>query len=76
MGHRSGNANWGKPNLSFEAAGPTGFDDMVKRLKLQPEQYVESAELREWARKYRQARFAPETLLKAWRLDEWPSVAE
>ena len=41
--------------------------------KLQPEQYVESAELREWARKYRQSRFVPERLLKAWRLDEWPS---
>ena len=73
MAHRGGNTSWGKPNLSFEPAGPTEFDEIVKRLKLQPAQYLESAELRDWARKYRQSRFVPESLLKAWRLDEWPS---
>ena len=72
MAKQTGNPNWGKPHLSFESTGPSEFEVMVKKLKLTPEQYVTSIELREWASKYRNSRFVPERLLKAWRLDEWP----
>ena len=72
MGKQCGNPNWGKPQLAFESIGPSEFEVIAKKLSLDPEQYETSSELREWARKYRNSRFVPEKLLKAWRLDEWP----
>jgi hypothetical protein len=64
---RKRNPNWGKP----EPVGPvvptvTSFENAVKELKLQPDQYLQSTPLREWARLNRHSKFIPESLLKAW----------
>ena len=39
---------------------------MVKEFKLQPDQYVHSTRLREWARKNKNSKYIPEPLLEAW----------
>ncbi len=66
MGRRA-NPNRGKP-VPFGPVVPTItlFDEAVKELKLQPDQYVHSTRLREWARRNRNSKFIPESLLQAW----------
>ena len=67
MAKRRGNPNWGKP----EPIGPvvptvTSFEQVVKEFKLTPDQYVRSTRLREWARRNRNSKYIPESLLEAW----------
>ena len=67
MAKRRGNPNWGKP----EPSGPviptiTEFDRVTRKLNLQPDQYIRSTQLREWARLNKNSTFIPERLLKAW----------
>ena len=67
MAKRRGNPNWGKP----EPIGPvipvvTSFEQAVKEFKLQPDQYLRSTRLREWARKNKNSKYIPEPLLEAW----------
>ena len=67
MAKRRGNPNWGKP----EPIGPvipivTSFEQAVKEFKLQPDQYLRSTRLREWARRNKNSKFIPESLLQAW----------
>ncbi|MGA2371616.1 MAG: hypothetical protein ABSG11_13205 [Candidatus Korobacteraceae bacterium] len=77
MAKRRGNPNWGKP----EPIGPvvptiTEFEQVVKEFKLQPDQYIRSTRLREWARnstrlrewarKNKNSKYIPEPLLEAW----------
>jgi hypothetical protein len=66
MGRR-GNPNWGKP-VPFGPVVPTvsAFEDAVKELKLQPDQYLRSQRLREWAWRNKNSKFIPESLLQAW----------
>ena len=66
MGRR-GNPNWGKP-VPFGPVVPAvfSFAEAVKQLKLQPDQYVQSTRLREWARRNKDSKFIPEALLQAW----------
>jgi hypothetical protein len=66
MGRR-GNPNWGKP-VPFGPVVPTvpSFESAVKELKLHPDQYVCSKRLREWARRNKNSKFIPESLLQAW----------
>ena len=66
MGRR-GNPNWGKP-VPFGPVIPTvtSFEEAVKKLKLQPDQYVGSTRLREWAQRNKNSKFIPESLLEAW----------
>lgn len=64
---KRGNPNWGKP----EPTGPvvptmTSFEQAVKELKLQPDQYLRSARLREWAGRNKNSKFIPESLLQGW----------
>jgi hypothetical protein len=68
MAKRRGNPNWGKPDLLGAAVVPTipEFELTVKKFKLEPEQYVRSSRLRDWARKNRNHKYVPETLLEAW----------
>ena len=66
MGRR-GNPNWGKAVPSGPVVPTvTSFEEAVKQLKLQPDQYVCSTRLREWARRNRNSKFIPESLLQAW----------
>lgn len=67
MARRRGNPNWGKP----EPIGPvtptiTEFEQVVREFKLQPDQYVRSTRLREWARRNKNSKYIPEPLLEAW----------
>jgi hypothetical protein len=62
---RRGNPNWGKPQI----AGPVPiieFERVVREFKLRPDQYVASAQLREWARSNKNSKYIPELLLEAW----------
>ena len=66
MGRR-GNPNWGKPVPSGPVVPTvTSFEEAVKQLKLQPDQYAHSTRLREWAERNRNSKFIPESLLQAW----------
>ena len=67
MAKRRGNPNWGKP----EPIGPvtpiiTEFEQLVCKLKLQPEQYIRSIHLCEWAHRNKNSKYIPENLLEAW----------
>ena len=67
MGRRGNNRNWGKP-VPFGPVVPavTSFEEAVKEIKLRPDQYAHSTRLREWARRNRNSKFIPESLLQAW----------
>ncbi len=67
MAKRRGNPNWGKP----EQNGPvvptiTEFEQVTREFKLQPDQYIRSTQLREWASRNKNSKFIPEPLLEAW----------
>ena len=70
MASRRGNPNWGKPELSGPTfATITEFERVTHELNLQPDQYILSTQLREWARLNKNSTFIPERLLKAWGFD-------
>jgi hypothetical protein len=54
--------------MPFVPVGPmvTSFEEAVKELELQPDQYLHSMRLREWARRNKNSKFIPEPLLQAW----------
>ncbi len=67
MAKRRGNPNWGKP----EPNGPviptiTEFEKVTREFNLQPDQYIRSIHLREWASRNKNSKFIPEPLLEAW----------
>jgi hypothetical protein len=67
MAKRRGNPNWGKP----EPNGPmiptiTEFEKVTHEFNLQPDQYIRSTHLREWASRNKNSKFIPELLLKEW----------
>lgn len=62
-----GNPNWGKPELLGTAAPTiTEFEKQAHQLNLQPDQYVESQELRDWAYHNSHSKYVPESLLRVW----------
>jgi hypothetical protein len=67
MDRRRGNPNWGKPEPPG-AATPTvtEFEQLVRKLELRPNQYVNSTVLREWAYRNKHVKYIPENLLMAW----------
>ena len=67
MAKRRGNPNWGKP----EPSGPmiptiTEFERVTNEFNLQPDQYIISTRLREWASRNKNSKYIPEPLLEAW----------
>jgi hypothetical protein len=44
----------------------TEFEQVVREFKLQPDQYLRSTRLREWARRNKNSKYIPEPLLEAW----------
>jgi len=68
MSRPRGNPNWGKFLLPVPA-GPTEFENMAKRLKLMPEMYVASTQLRSWCYRNRNRCYVPEWLLEEWDMD-------
>lgn len=69
MKKRRGNPNWGKPELYTPSAPTvTAFEKVVQELKLKPDQYLSSSQLRVWVMQHKNSRFVPEALLEAWGL--------
>jgi len=52
MLRKRGNPNWGRSGR-FPPAMATAFETQVKQLRLRPDQYVASAQLRKWCEKNR-----------------------
>lgn len=55
----------------FFLSGPvvpvlTEFEKTADEYELTPDQYLQSSELREWARRNPNSKFIPEALLKSW----------
>ena len=71
---RKGNADWGKP-IPFGPAMPTEFELQVRRLRLRPDSYVSSEELRRWCLQNRNRCYIPEWLRDAWNIPVNPDVA-
>ena len=44
----------------------TSFEQAVKEFKLESSQFLRSTRLREWARRNKNSKFIPESLLQAW----------
>lgn len=44
----------------------TKFEQVVLDFKLQPDQYIRSARLREWVSRNKNSKYIPEPLLEAW----------
>ena len=65
MSHRRGNPNWGQA-MPFAPALPTEFELTVKRLRLTPQMYASSSELKRWCESNRNRCYIPEWLLKEW----------
>ena len=62
---RRGNENFTRP----EAIGPpvvtaTSFEQIVEGLKISPEEYESSVELREWVRQNKDRKYVPTNLLE------------
>ena len=67
MKKKRGNPNWGKPVAPSAAdIQPSSFEQIVHKLRLSPDQYLGSVQLKEWVRKNKDHKYVPSDLLKAW----------
>ena len=62
---KRGNPNWGRP-IPLAPALATAFETQVRRLRLTPDTYLLSDELRNWYERNRNRFYIPEWLLDAW----------
>ena len=72
--NRRGNPNWGRPVLIGPAVA-TEFDLQVRQLRLMPENYVRSEELRRWCLRNKHRCYVPEWLLDAWGISVDPGFS-
>jgi hypothetical protein len=55
------------PNKSsITLHGQSTFEHVVRRLRLSPEEYATSAELKEWVRRHKDEKYVPSQLLALW----------
>ncbi len=66
MAKRRGNPNWGKPEPFMLGSSISSFESLVKTLGLSPDQYENSATLKEWVGKNKDHKYVPLDLLEAW----------
>jgi hypothetical protein len=66
MVRKRGNPNWGKPDMQATPVVPTSFEQVVRKLRLSPEDYEGSLTLKEWVRKNKDQKYIPDDLLKIW----------
>ncbi|MFZ0734710.1 MAG: hypothetical protein WAM79_20505 [Candidatus Sulfotelmatobacter sp.] len=64
---KRGNPKWGPPTR-FATALATEFELRVRQLRLTPEMYASSLELRAWCEQNTNRRYIPEWLLEEWSL--------
>ena len=70
MKKKRGNPNWGKLDLhSTLPVQPSSFEEVVRKLRLSPEQYAGSVQLKDWVRKNKDQKYVPLDLLEAWNFD-------
>jgi len=74
MTRKRGNPDWGRP-IPPAPALPTEFEMQVRQLRLTPETYVYSAELRTWCERNRNRSYIPEWLLEAWGIPVDPDLS-
>jgi hypothetical protein len=72
--NRRGNPDWGK-SIPIGPALPTAFEMQVRRLRLSPDAYASSDELRSWCERNRNRCYIPEWLLDVWDIPVDPEVA-
>src|SRR5207247_7334201 len=75
--NRSANPNWaggGQP-IPLGPALPTEFELQVEQLRLTPDNYASSDELRTWCKRNRNRCYIPEWLLDAWDIPVDPDIA-
>jgi len=72
--NRRGNPNWGRP-IPFAPALPTAFEIQIRRLRLTPDAYASSNELRRWCLQNRNRCYIPEWLLDAWDIPVDPDLS-
>lgn len=65
MTRKRGNPNWGRPIAPVPALA-TEFELRVRQLRLTPETYTSSAQLRTWCEQNRNRVYIPEWLLRTW----------
>jgi hypothetical protein len=65
---KRGNPNWGKPDLNHATSAACSFEEMVKKLRLSPQEYGASAQLKAWAQKNKDHKYVPSNLLEMWGL--------
>ena len=66
MSSLRGNPNWSSGGQTPVPNGPSAFEQQVNKLRLKPEQYLASAELREWCLANMRSHYVPEELLEKW----------
>lgn len=70
MATRRGNPSWDKSEPTGQVISTiTEFEQVTRELNLQPDQYIRSTHLREWARHNKNSTFIPERLLREWGFD-------
>lgn len=67
-----GNPQWSQGMEPAIPSGPSEFERIAARLKLSPEHYENSMQLRTWVEKNWRQKFVPERLLEVWRFSESP----
>jgi len=65
---RRGNPNWGHP-LPPVTASATEFERLVKQLRLTPQSYGDSVELKRWCQRNKNRCYIPERLLQEWGIE-------
>jgi hypothetical protein len=72
--NRRGNPKWGQL-IPLGPALPTAFEIQVRRLRLTPDVYASSDELRSWCKQNKNRCYVPEWLLDAWDIRVDPDVS-
>jgi hypothetical protein len=49
--------------------GASSFEEVVKRLRLTPQEYGDSAQLKDWVQKNKDQKYVPSNLLELWGLE-------
>jgi hypothetical protein len=64
MRRRSVNRNFTKPGTTRLITFPSSFEQVVRALKISPEEYGSSPELKEWVRRNKDDKYVPTEVLK------------
>jgi hypothetical protein len=59
------NRRFTNPLATSPSSPPNSFEEMVRELNLLPEEYANSAKLRAWVLRYKDEKYVPSDLLKA-----------